>query len=56
MQTLFQTYNRLVERINYANQRYLYDRIDWNERLIGIKGARGVGAESTSECNITKYF
>lgn len=43
MQTLFQTYNRLVERINYANQRYLYDRIDWNERLIGIKGARGVG-------------
>ena len=43
MQTLFQTYNRLVERINYANQRYLYDRINWNERLIGIKGARGVG-------------
>ncbi|MCR5455160.1 MAG: AAA family ATPase [Bacteroidales bacterium] len=23
--------------------RYLYSKIDWNERLIGIKGARGVG-------------
>ena len=43
MQTLFQTYNRLVERINYVHQRYLYDVIDWDERLVGIKGARGVG-------------
>lgn len=43
MQTLFQTYNRLVERINYAHRRYLYNIIDWNDRLIGIKGARGVG-------------
>lgn len=24
-------------------KRYLYDEIDWNQRLIGIKGARGVG-------------
>lgn len=43
MQTLFQTYNRLIENLKYTNQRYLYEKIDWNERLIGIKGARGVG-------------
>lgn len=43
MQTLFQTYYRLLERMNYPHQRYLYNEIDWNERLIGIKGARGVG-------------
>lgn len=43
MQTIFQTYYRLIERINYPHRRYLYDAINWQERLIGIKGARGVG-------------
>lgn len=43
MQTLFQTYNRLVENLKYTTRRYLYEKIDWRERLIGIKGARGVG-------------
>ena len=43
MQTLFQTYYRLVERLNYAHQRYLCSLIDWDDRLIGIKGSRGVG-------------
>ena len=43
MQTLFQTFYRLVERVSHTHQRYLYHIIDWDERLIGIKGARGVG-------------
>ncbi len=43
MQTLFQTFYRLVERVSHTRQRYLYHIIDWDERLIGIKGARGVG-------------
>ena len=43
MQTLFQTFYRLVEHVSYTHQRYLYHIIDWDERLIGIKGARGVG-------------
>lgn len=43
MQAIYQTYNRLVERNIYTCHRYLYDDINWNERLIGIKGARGVG-------------
>lgn len=29
--------------VNHPFKRYLYDRIDWSDRLIVIKGARGVG-------------
>lgn len=43
MQTLFITYARLLEHTSCDFIRYLYDRIQWNERLIGIRGARGVG-------------
>ena len=43
MQTIYQTYHRLIEGSNYPHRRYLYDTINWQERLIGIKGARGVG-------------
>ena len=38
-------YNRLIEGTDCSCQRYLHNRIDWQERLIGIKGARGVGAD-----------
>ncbi len=43
MQTIFRTYNRLIERSIFPHRRYLYDSIQWQERLIGIKGARGIG-------------
>lgn len=43
MQTIIQTYYRLIERTNFPHRRYLYNAINWQERLIGIKGARGVG-------------
>ena len=43
MQTLFVTYARLLEHTSCDIIRYLYDRIQWGERLIGIRGARGVG-------------
>jgi hypothetical protein len=33
----------LVSRVNTAFKRYLYNRINWENRLIGIKGARGTG-------------
>ena len=49
MQTLFQTFYRLVERVSHTRQRYLYHIIDWDERLIGIKGARGVGKTTILE-------
>ena len=32
-----------VSKISTRFKRYLFERIDWNSRLIGIKGARGTG-------------
>ena len=43
MDAFFRTHTYLVEH-NYAPvRRMLMDEIDWNERMIGIKGTRGVG-------------
>ena len=43
METLFRAYNRRLEEVQTHYLRYLYNSIDWNERLIVIKGAKGVG-------------
>jgi len=32
-----------IQQLNFEHSRYLYDQIDWSQRLIGIMGARGVG-------------
>jgi len=43
MEALFRAYNRRIEEVQTGYLRYLYNNIDWEERLIGIKGAKGVG-------------
>lgn len=43
MENLIKTSQRLVNTVQMTTFRYLYDRINWNDRLILIKGARGVG-------------
>src|ERR1700742_3593637 len=43
MEELFERYNQKVNRVSLKFKRYLANRIDWSERLIGIKGARGTG-------------
>lgn len=43
IQPLMVAYYRRLESVNLKFKRYLYDRINWESRLIGIKGARGVG-------------
>ena len=43
MSRLFETYIKKVERTDVGFVRNLMDEIDWNARLIGLKGARGVG-------------
>lgn len=43
METLKRQYLRLLKRTSTTYVRELYDNISWNTRLIGIKGARGVG-------------
>jgi len=43
MNLFFESSNRLVQSVSTEIKRYLYERIDWNQRLTGILGARGTG-------------
>ena len=43
MEAFFRTHSYLVEHVHAPVRRILMDEIDWNARLIGIKGTRGVG-------------
>ena len=44
MEVFYRTHNYLIEHIGTSLvRRDLMDEIDWNARLIGIKGTRGVG-------------
>lgn len=43
MESFFRTHKSLVEHTKAPVRRTLMDEIDWNDRLIGIKGTRGVG-------------
>ncbi len=42
MEHIFREQQRLVDAVT-PTRRYLYSRIEWNERCIGILGARGTG-------------
>ncbi len=43
MEAFFRTHRYLVEHVNAPVRRILMDEIDWNHRMIGIKGTRGIG-------------
>ena len=43
MEAFFRTHRYLVEHVNAPVRRTLMDEIDWTDRMIGIKGTRGVG-------------
>lgn len=43
MESLLEKSATLVKRVSTEKKRYLYYEINWNNRLIGIKGARGTG-------------
>ena len=43
MDAFFRTHSYLVEHTYAPVRRCLMDEIDWNDKLIGIKGTRGVG-------------
>ena len=43
MEAFFRTHRYLVEHVNAPVRRSLMDEIDWSDRMIGIKGTRGVG-------------
>ena len=43
IQPLVAAYHRRLSHIDLSFKRYLYTKINWNVRLVGIRGARGVG-------------
>lgn len=43
MESFYRTHKYLVEHVQTHVRRQLMDEIDWSDRLIGIKGSRGVG-------------
>ncbi len=43
MQKIYLTYSRLLSSVDNSYHRYLYDKINWDNRLIAIKGPKGVG-------------
>jgi hypothetical protein len=43
MRTLYQKFETLLQNTTTDFKRYLYDKVSWDNRMIGIIGARGVG-------------
>lgn len=43
MESFYRTHQYLIEHTNAPIRRGLMDEINWDNRLIGIKGTRGVG-------------
>lgn len=56
METLYKTYGRLLAETDMSFTRYLYDKINWDNRLIVIKGAKGVGKTTMMLQHIKKTF
>lgn len=43
MEQLQATYRKLLRETHTTFHRYMYDRINWNARMIGLMGPRGIG-------------
>ena len=56
MDRIYKTYGRLLAGTDLSFTRYLYDRINWDNKLIVIKGAKGVGKTTMLLQHILKTF
>lgn len=56
MESFFRTHKYLVEHLQPSVRRELMDEINWNDRLIGIKGSRGVGKTTFLLDYAREYF
>jgi predicted AAA+ superfamily ATPase len=43
MQILYQKFETLLQHISTDFKRYLYEKVAWDSRMLGIIGGRGVG-------------
>ena len=56
IQPLLNAYHRKMANTDLKFKRYLYDQINWDVRLLGIKGARGVGKTTMLIQHIKETF
>ncbi len=56
IQPLLNAFHRKLATTNLRFKRYLYSRINWDARLVGIKGARGVGKTTIHLQHIKETF
>lgn len=56
IQPLLNAYHRKMASTNLKFKRYLYKQINWDVRLLGIKGARGVGKTTMLLQHIKETF
>lgn len=56
IQPLINTYHRKLAATDLRFKRYLHDRINWKVRLLGIKGARGIGKTTLLLQHIKETF
>ncbi len=56
IQPLLNAYHRKLATTDLRFKRYLYDQINWDVRLVGIKGARGVGKTTMLMQHIKETF
>ena len=56
MDRIYKTYGRLLAGTDLGFTRYLYDQINWDNKLIVIKGAKGVGKTTMLLQHIIKTF
>lgn len=56
MDRLYKTYGRLLAETKLDFTRYLYEKINWDNRLIVIKGGKGVGKTTMMLQHIKRTF
>lgn len=56
MDRLYRAYGRLLAETDLSFTRYLYEKINWDNRLIVIKGAKGVGKTTMLLQHILRTF
>lgn len=56
MENLIKTSQRLINTVQTDTFRYLYDKINWDDRLVMIKGARGVGKTTMLRQRLKEKF
>ena len=56
MERLYRTYGRLLAETDLSFTRYLYEKINWDNKLIVIKGAKGVGKTTMLLQHILRTF